>query len=208
MLRMDNVNVSTHSIHLHISINYLVMTTNTINVILLINFTPMHHLSHSFTVPISVLFNVWYLVPGMFSVYYATPTFNHFLTNSNANANNGIKTDAIHCAQICLWCDCYFVTTVHPYEAYEGRVTHTFVNKLTIISSDNGLSPDRRQAVIWTNAGILLIGPLGTNFSEILMEILTFSFKKMRLKVSSAKRRPFCLGLNVLKGVVYQQFYC
>ena len=44
----------------------------------------------------------------------------------------------------------------------------------------------------------LLIGPLGTNFSEILIEILTFSFKKMRLKESSAKWRPFCLGLNVL----------
>ena len=79
-----------------------------------------------------------------------------------------------------------------------GRVTHICVSKLTIIGSDNGLSPDRRQAIIWTNAGILLIGPLGTNFSEILIEILTFSFKKMRLKVSSAKRRPFCLGLNVL----------
>ena len=71
------------------------------------------------------------------------------------------------------------------------------VSKLTIIGSDNGLSPDRRQAITWTNAGLLLIGPLGTNFSEILIEILTFSFKKRRLKVSSAKRRPFCLGLNV-----------
>ena len=80
-----------------------------------------------------------------------------------------------------------------------GRVTHICVSKLTIIGSDNGLSPDRRQAIIWTNAGLLLIGPLGTNFSEILIEILTFSFKKMRLKVSSAKRRPFCLGLNVLR---------
>ena len=52
-----------------------------------------------------------------------------------------------------------------------GRVTHICLNKLTIISSDNGLSPGRRQAIIWTNAGILLIGPLGTNFSEILIEI-------------------------------------
>ena len=80
-----------------------------------------------------------------------------------------------------------------------GRATHICVDKLTIISSDNGLSPGRRQAIIWTNAGILLIGSSGTNFSEILIEILTFSFKKMRLKVSSAKWRPFCLGLNVLK---------
>ena len=79
-----------------------------------------------------------------------------------------------------------------------GRVTHICVSKLTIIGSDNGLSPGRRQAIIWTNAGLLLIRPLGTNLSEILIKILTFSFKKMRLKVSSAKRRPFCLGLNVL----------
>ena len=39
-----------------------------------------------------------------------------------------------------------------------GRVTHICVSKLSIIGSDNGLSPDRRQAIIWTNAGILLIG--------------------------------------------------
>ena len=78
-------------------------------------------------------------------------------------------------------------------------MTHICVGNLTIIGSDNGLSPGRRQAIIWTNAGILLIGPLGTNFSEILSEIITFSFKKMYLKVSSAKWRPFCLGLNVLK---------
>ena len=76
-----------------------------------------------------------------------------------------------------------------------GRVTHICVSNLIIIGSDNGLSPGRRQAIIWTNAGILLIGLLGTNFSEILTEIHIFSFKKMHLKMSSAK---FCLGLNVL----------
>ena len=64
-----------------------------------------------------------------------------------------------------------------------GRVTHICIVKLTII---------------WTNAGILLIGPLGTNFSEILFGIQTSSFKKMHLKMSSAKWRPFCLSLNVL----------
>ena len=80
-----------------------------------------------------------------------------------------------------------------------GRVTHICVGKLTSIGSDNGLSPGRRQAIIWTNAGILLIGPLGTNFSEILIAIHTFSFKKMHLKMSSWKWRPFCLGLSVLK---------
>ena len=81
-----------------------------------------------------------------------------------------------------------------------GRATHICVDKLTIIGSDNGLPPGRHQAIIWTDAGIVLIGPSGTNFSEILIEIYTFSFKKMHLKGSSAKWRPFCLGLNVLKS--------
>ena len=80
-----------------------------------------------------------------------------------------------------------------------GRVTHICVSKITIIASDNGLSPGQHQAIIWTNAGIWSMGPLGTNFSEILIEIHTFSFRKMHLKMSSGKRRPFCLGLNVLK---------
>ena len=73
------------------------------------------------------------------------------------------------------------------YLTHWGRVTHICVSKLTIIGSNNGLSPDRRQAIIWTNAEILFIGPLGTNFNEILIEIHTFLFKKMHLKISSGK---------------------
>ena len=84
-----------------------------------------------------------------------------------------------------------------------GWVTHICVSKSTIIGSDNGLSPGRRQAIIWTNAGILLIRPLGTDFNEMLIEILTFSFMKMCLKVSSAKWRPFCIGLNVLRCLMW-----
>ena len=83
-------------------------------------------------------------------------------------------------------------------------MTHICVSKLTIIVPDNGLSPDRRQAIIWTNAEILLIWTSGTNFSEILSEIHIFSFKKMHLKISCAKRRPFCLGLNVLTYLIDQ----
>ena len=78
------------------------------------------------------------------------------------------------------------------------RVTHICVSKLTSIVSDNGLSPGRRRAIIWTNAGILFIGPLGTNSSEIIIGNRPFWFKKMRLKMSSGKWRPFCPGLNVL----------
>ena len=90
-----------------------------------------------------------------------------------------------------------------------GRVKHICVSNLTIIGSDNGLSPGRRQAITWTNDGILLIGPFGTNFSEMLIEIHTFSFKKIHLKMSIGKWRPFCLGLNVLRDYffIYKQLY-
>ena len=87
-------------------------------------------------------------------------------------------------------------TYILPLLTHWGRVTYICVGKLTIIASDNALSPGRRQAVIWNNAGILLIRNLGTNFSEILGEIHSFSFSKMHLKMSSAKWRLFGLGLN------------
>ena len=77
-----------------------------------------------------------------------------------------------------------------------GRVTNICVSNLTINGSDNGLSLSQCQAIIWTNVGILLIGPLGKNFS--LGELLTFSFEKMLLKASSSKWRPCCLGHSVL----------
>ena len=54
-------------------------------------------------------------------------------------------------------------------------MTHICVSKLTTIGSDNGLSPGH---YIWTNAGILLIGPLRTNFSEILIKINPYISRK------------------------------
>ena len=75
---------------------------------------------------------------------------------------------------------------------------HICIGNLTIIGWDNGLSPVRHQAIIWTNALSLPIGPLGTNFSQIVFEIQTFSFKKMLLKISSAKWWSLCLCLNVI----------
>ena len=64
----------------------------------------------------------------------------------------------------------------------------------SIFASDNGLSPSMRQAIIWSNAGILLIGPLGTKSSEIRIKIQNFSFMKIHLKKSSGKWQPFCAG--------------
>ena len=95
----------------------------------------------------------------------------------------------------------YFTFLIYQLTHW-GRVTHICVGKLTTIGSDNGLSPGRRQAIIWTNDGILLIRTLGTNFSEILSEIHSFSFMKTHLKMSSAKWRLSHLGLNELTSVL------
>ena len=79
-----------------------------------------------------------------------------------------------------------------------GRVTHICASQLTIIGSDNGLLPGRHQTIIWTNAGILLIGTWGTKFGEIIIEIELFSLKKIHFKILSAKvaailSRPQCV---------------
>ena len=95
--------------------------------------------------------------------------------------------------QVRYWCN--------PSLSHLGRLTHIWVSKLTTIGSDNCLSPCWRQAIILTNAGLYLTGPLGARFGEIIIEIYSFSFKKMHLKMSSAKRRPFFLALNVLTDV-------
>ena len=110
--------------------------------------------------------------------------------------------------QLCLWSSVscthkkssylYFTHVLPATLTHWGRVTHIRVSKLNITGSDNGLPPGRRQAIIWTNAGILFIRTLITNFSEIKRKLHAFSFKKMNLKMPSAKWRTFCLGLNVL----------
>ena len=81
------------------------------------------------------------------------------------------------------------------WSTHWGRVTHTCVGK----DSDNGLAPSRRQSIVCTYDGILLIGPLGTNFNEIVSEIQIFLLKKIRLKLSSAKCCLSSVGLRVNK---------
>ena len=59
------------------------------------------------------------------------------------------------------------------------------------IGSNNGLSPGRRQAIIWTNADILsnITQSTHLNFKYNFFEI--FPFTKMHLNISSAKWLPF-----------------
>ena len=84
---------------------------------------------------------------------------------------NGINADSKRLGSIFQRGIQAYTTIGSPSLTHWGRVTHICVGKLTITASDNGLSPGRRQAIIWTNAGILLIGPLGSNFSEIVIAI-------------------------------------
>ena len=86
-----------------------------------------------------------------------------------------------------------------------GRVTHICVSKLTIIGSDNGLSPGRRQAIIWTNAGMLLIGPIGVISDEISIMKYLHSWKSIS-RCCLEKWRPFYLGRNGLKQLVVLHF--
>ena len=67
-----------------------------------------------------------------------------------------------------------------------------------IIGLGDGLLLAWHPAIIWTNADLLAIWPLLKNFNEIMIKIQAFSFKKMQLKMLSAKCWPYCLGLKVL----------
>ena len=73
---------------------------------------------------------------------------------------------------------------MRPSNAYMSQQTNQH-------GSDKDLSSVRHQAVIWNNAVVLLIGPLGTNFDEILIETYTFSYRKMHLKCRLKKSGHF-----------------
>ena len=86
-----------------------------------------------------------------------------------------------------------------------GRVTHICISKLTIIGSDNGLSPGQRQAIIWTNAGTLLIRSFGINFSEnfnrnLCIFIQENAFENVVSKLTAILSRPQCVNSVHLHG--------
>ena len=86
-----------------------------------------------------------------------------------------------------------------PTLTHWGRVTHICVGKRTIIGPDNDMSPGRHQAIIWTNAWVLLIKTLETNFSDSLIEIQIFWLKNKTLEnvsceMLSISSRPQCVN--------------
>ena len=97
-------------------------------------------------------------------------------------------------------CESGFICSIH-WTTYVlthwGRVTHICVVKQTIIGSDNGLSPGRRQAIIRTNAGILSIGTFGTNLRNFKWNSCIFiqgnAFENVVWKMAAILSRPQCV---------------
>ena len=91
---------------------------------------------------------------------------------------------------LAVWYLTVQATTIAKHLTPWGRVIHASANKGTI-ASDNGLSPVRPRAIfLWTNAGILSIGPIGTKYSKILIEIYAFSFKQGKSEGFESCDRP------------------
>ena len=128
---------------------------------------------------------------------------NYFMGCNTENVNTlhsvSMKNKTVFVYHLIPWqCSCTGYS--ESLLTHRGQVRHICIGNLTIIGSDNGLSPGQRQAIIWTNAGILLIESLGTNFSEMLIDLHAFSLKKTHFKMPSGKLRSFSLGLNVLRN--------
>ena len=86
-----------------------------------------------------------------------------------------------------------------------GRMIHICISKFTIMGSDDGLSPGQPQAIFWTNTGILLIWPLGTNFSELLIEVHIFT-QESTFEKGVCKMLAIFLCLNVLNVLLMGNF--
>ena len=109
--------------------------------------------------------------------------------------------------QMCIVCEWMrkFSPTLYNWHNYLSTLVlkdnpspnpcHTYASMNRVgISSDNGLSPIRHQAIMYTFCWVIVNWSVGTNFSEILIKIHNLSFVKMHLKISSAKWRPCCPG--------------
>ena len=128
-------------------------------------------------------------------LYAYTYMQSHFYMYANINYWNrqGHVYISILSILLVIFTKLAFIVSCQFINSLKLSDTYICACKLTIIGSDNGLSPVRCQAIIWIKAGILLIGPPGTNFNGILFKIHTFS-----LKMSSAKWLRLCRCLNGL----------
>ena len=134
--------------------------------------TGMH--PHSFSKSIQPTIQMRLLIINFFerrSLYESQGRYNWFWVD--ICNNNWLDTIQLHI----FWVACATLYVgKHIYLTHWGRVLYICVGYLAIIGSDNGLSPVQHQAISWINAGLSLVGTVGTHFSEVLIEIITFSF--------------------------------
>ena len=84
----------------------------------------------------------------------------------------------------------------HQYELHQSpwHRTRYFSSYPSVLYMHRWTRSALVQAITWSSADLLSIGPFGTNFSEIRIETQHFSFVKMHLNISSTKWRPFYQG--------------
>ena len=90
--------------------------------------------------------------------------------------------------------ECILCSKAPQYVEAELR-TYSSAN-YTIVGSNNDLSPGRRQAIIWTNAGILLIRAANLSRHQCYNAIWTPQFDLM-------DTRRVCLFINVMQTNPY-----
>ena len=76
---------------------------------------------------------------------------------------------------------------------------HTCISRLTVIGPENGLSPGRHQAIIWTNAGMLLTEPVRTTSVKYNRSSFIFiqenAFENVVSEMESILSRPQCVNV-------------
>ena len=108
----------------------------------------------------------------------------------DARASRNIRIDSLIYGLIRDVIKCWLVEA--------GRVKHKCVDNVTIIGSDNGLLLGRRQAIIWANAWIVLIGHLWTNFSGIFNRNPYIFIQENAFEKIVCQMTAISLGLTVL----------
>ena len=90
-----------------------------------------------------------------------------------------------------------WVNSLRPRNVYMHQWTGSALDQIMACSAPSHYMNQCWFIVDWN---------LWKNYSEILIKIRIFSFKKMNLKMSSAKWWPCCLGCNVL--IMATSLYC
>ena len=123
------------------------------------------------------------------------------------------ETSGAWCISNLLLENLKFFKTDYIQLTHWGRLTHICVSKLTIIGSDNGLLPGRRQAIIWTNAGIFvnwtLRNKLQWNFNRnSSIFIQENRFENVIWKMAAILSQPQCVKEKSFAQIFLPSWQC